>query len=34
MSEKYGLDWMDYDYQRILDLMLVENIIQTKSNHG
>jgi hypothetical protein len=33
MSEKFGLDWMEYDNQRILDLMLVENIIQSKSNH-
>lgn len=27
MSEKFGLDWENYDYQRMKDLMLIHHII-------
>lgn len=27
MSEKFGLDWQKYDYQRMQDFILIQNII-------
>jgi hypothetical protein len=28
MSEKFGLDWKQYDYQRMQDFILIHNIQQ------
>jgi hypothetical protein len=27
MSEKFGLDWKEYDFQRMQDFILIQNII-------
>lgn len=34
MSEKFGLDWMNYDFQRMQDFILIQNIINKPKKDG
>lgn len=35
MSEKFGLDWKEYDFQRMQDFILIQNIInKDNGNNG
>ncbi len=34
MSEKFGLDWMNYDHQRMQDFILIQNIINKTKKDG
>jgi len=34
MSEKFGLDWQEYDNERMQDFILIQNIINKKDGNN